>query len=64
LVANFDDGMQVTFGPDAITKQLGRFDRVMIEAREKGWKIATLNLLPRDNVPVTFRQKPKLVSAR
>jgi hypothetical protein len=56
--------MQVTFGPDAITKQLGRFDRVMIEAREKGWKIATLNLLPRDNVPVTFRQKPKLVSAR
>lgn len=64
LVANFDDGMQVTFGPDAITKQLERFDRVMIEAREKGWKIATLNLLPRDNVPVTFRQKPKLVSAR
>jgi len=36
----------------------------MIEAREKGWKIATLNLLPRDNVPVTFRQKPRLVSAR
>lgn len=64
LVANFDDGMQVTFGPDAITKQLARFDRVMIEAREKGWKIATLNLLPRDNVPVTFRQKPKLVSVR
>lgn len=64
LVAHFDDGMQVTFGPDAITKQLVRFDRVMIEAREKSWKIATLNLLPRDNVPVTFRQKPKLLSAR
>jgi cell division septal protein FtsQ len=64
LVAHFDDGMEVTFGPDAITKQLARFDRVMIEAREKSWMIATLNLLPRDNVPVTFRQKSKLVSAR
>lgn len=64
LVAHFDDGMQVTFGPDALEAQLGRFDRVMIEARQKGWKIATLNLLPRDNVPVTFREGPKLASRR
>lgn len=64
LVAHFDDGMEVTFGPDALTKQLGRFDRVMIEARQKGWKIATLNLLPRDNAPVTFREGPKLAAAR
>jgi hypothetical protein len=55
--------MEVTFGPDALTKQLSRFDRVMIEARQKGWKIATLNLLPRDNVPVTFRESPKLAAA-
>lgn len=62
LVARFEDDMEVTFNPDELDRQLPRFDRVMIEARQKGWKIATLNLLPDDNVPVTFRQPPKLAA--
>lgn len=60
LVARFEDGMEVTFNPDELDRQLPRFDRVMMEARQKGWRIATLNLLPDDNVPVTFRAPPKL----
>ncbi len=64
LVARFEDGMEVTFNPDELERQLPRFDRVMIEARKQDWKIATLNLLPDDNVPVTFRQQPKLAAKR
>ncbi len=62
LVAHFEDGMEITFNPDELDRQLPRFDRVMIEARQKGWQIATLNLLPEENVPVTFRQPPKLAA--
>lgn len=60
MVAMFRDGMEVTFSPDAWHAQLDRLDRVMAEADANGWKIATLNLIPRDNVPVTFRSPPKL----
>ncbi len=64
LVAHFDDGMEVAFSPDALDAQLPRFDRVMIEARQQGWKITSFDLLPEDNVPITFRQPPKLAIAR
>ena len=30
------------------------------EARRRGWEIDTLNLLARQNVPVTFRSPPDL----
>lgn len=68
MVAYFDeetdDKMEITFSPDSLDEQLQRFDRLMIEAHQKGWKIATLNLIPRRNTPVTFREAPRLVSAR
>lgn len=63
LIAHFEDGLEVTFNPDELDRQLPRFDRVMIEAHQKGWRIATLNLLPEENVPITFRQPPKLASS-
>jgi cell division septal protein FtsQ len=62
LVAHFDDGMRITFSPDALETQLSRFDRVMVEAHQRGWKIADLNLMPRHNVPVTFREAPRLAA--
>ena len=64
LEAQFEDGMEVTFSPDEWRAQLARFDRVMAEGRQLGWKVATLNLLPRDNVPVTFREPPRLAGTR
>lgn len=64
LVASFDDEMEITFSPDSLDEQLQRFDRLMIEAHQKGWKIATLNLIPRRNTPITFREAPRLVSMR
>jgi cell division septal protein FtsQ len=64
LVAHFDDEMEITFSPDSLDEQLERFDRLMIEAHQKGWKIATLNLIPRRNTPITFREAPRLVSVR
>ena len=62
MVARFADGMEVTFSPDRLDVQLGRFDRVLAEARRQGWKIATVNLLPQVNVPVTFREEPRLAA--
>lgn len=60
MVASFTDRSQVTFGVDDLPHQLVRLDRVRQEARARRWEIATLNLLARQNVPVTFRQPPDL----
>ena len=62
MVAQFADGMEVTFSPDALGRELKRFDRVLAEARRHEWKIATINLLPQVNVPVTFRETPRLAA--
>ncbi len=60
IVATFADQSQVTFGVDDLDQQLARLDRVRQEARHRHWQIATLNLLVRHNVPVTFRNAPDL----
>lgn len=60
MVATFADRAQVTFGIDDLDLQLTRFDRVRQEARKRNWEIGTLNLLARQNVPVTFRSAPDL----
>ncbi len=64
LVARFDDEMEITFSPDMMDEQLQRFDRLMIEAHRNGWQIATLNLIPRLNTPVTFREVPRVAAVR
>ncbi|MDZ4288028.1 MAG: FtsQ-type POTRA domain-containing protein [Prosthecobacter sp.] len=60
MVAVFADQSQVTFGVDDLEYQLARLDRVRHEAHQRQWEIETLNLLVRDNVPVTFRRAPDL----
>ncbi|HYF34312.1 MAG TPA: FtsQ-type POTRA domain-containing protein [Prosthecobacter sp.] len=60
MTALFADKSQVTFGVDDLDLQLTRLDRVRQEARQRQWQIETLNLLVRQNVPVTFRQPPDL----
>ena len=60
MVASFTDKSEITFGVDDLDVQLARLDRVRIEARQRGWEIESLNLLARQNVPITFRQPPDL----
>ena len=60
ILARFSDKTRVNFGVDDLDLQLARLDRVRDEARRRGWEIDTLNLLARQNVPVTFRNPPDL----
>lgn len=60
ILTRFTDKTQVVFGVDDLDLQLARLDRVRDEARRRGWEIDTLNLLARQNVPVTFRSPPDL----
>lgn len=58
LVAHFAGDAKITFGVDDLDPQLARFDRFMHEARERHWRVATLNLIARINTPVTFHETP------
>jgi len=60
LVAHFRGDAKVTFGVDDMAPQLARFDRVMHEARERKWRVATLNLIASVNTPVTFHETPDI----
>ena len=60
LVAHFNGDAKITFGIDDLDPQLARFDRVMHEARERKWRIATLNLIATINTPVTFHETPDI----
>ncbi len=60
IVTTFADRTEVTFGVDDLELQLVRLDRVRQEIQKRQWQVATLNLLARENVPVTFRAAPDL----
>lgn len=60
LIAHFNGDARITFGIDDLDPQLTRFDRVMHEARERKWRIATLNLIATINTPVTFHETPDI----
>ncbi|MBB5038457.1 cell division protein FtsQ/DivIB [Prosthecobacter dejongeii] len=60
MLATFADKSVITFGVDDLDVQLARLDRIRLEARQRRWEIGTLNLLARQNVPITFRQPPDL----
>ncbi|MCB1228111.1 MAG: FtsQ-type POTRA domain-containing protein [Verrucomicrobiales bacterium] len=62
VTVRFRDGLSTTFCPDRLDHQLPRFDRVMSEARRHGWKVATLDLLPEHNVPITFAEPPAILA--
>lgn len=58
LTAHFSGDAHVVFCVDDLEPQLERFDRFMHEARERKWRVATLNLLARVNTPATFHEAP------
>jgi cell division septal protein FtsQ len=58
LLVSFAGGMEVSFNPDELPPQLKRFDRVMLQARQDSWQIASLDLIPSVNVPIRFREEP------
>lgn len=60
MTALFADQTQVIFGVYDLSEQMTRLDRIRLEARHRNWRIATLNLLVKQNVPVTFRDAPDL----
>lgn len=60
LVAHFSGDTKVTFGVDDLDFQLTRFDRFTHEAQQRQWRVATLNLLARVNVPATFHEPPDI----
>ena len=49
---------QFTFGLDDIPDQLNRLDTIQAEAAQIGQDIATANLIPKRNIPVTFMVPP------
>ncbi|MBK8094321.1 MAG: FtsQ-type POTRA domain-containing protein [Verrucomicrobiaceae bacterium] len=50
----------ITFGADDLEQQLERYERVLHSTRTRQWKLATLNLIPAGNTPVTFHGTPDL----
>ncbi len=60
MTASFADASLITFGVDDLKEQFARLDRIRLEAQHRQWRIATLNLLVKQNVPVTFRDAPNL----
>lgn len=60
MTATFADQAQMIFGVDDLAEQMTRLERIRLEARHRNWRIGTLNLLVKQNVPVTFRDAPDL----
>ncbi|MGI8605185.1 MAG: cell division protein FtsQ/DivIB [Verrucomicrobiales bacterium] len=54
LVAKFSDDAVVTFGFDEAPAQWQRLKLIMDIAAKEGKRLATANLVPRKNVPITF----------
>jgi cell division septal protein FtsQ len=61
LDATLQTGLQVTFAWDDLEAELPRFDRIMLEAKERKWSLATVNVINERNFGVTF-QKPASVT--
>lgn len=60
LVASFADGSEVTFPVDELDGGLQRFDRIRRAARARQWQIATLNVIPKKNIPIKFHSEPDM----
>jgi cell division protein FtsQ len=55
LTVTFDSQLTAILPAEDVTKQLQRLARVIREAEEQKWQIATVDLLVEKNVPVTLR---------
>jgi len=60
MQADFAGKYQVIFAVDDLDLQLARLDCVQEQVRQRNWKIQTLNLLARENVPIIFKEVPDL----
>ncbi|MEZ5302618.1 MAG: hypothetical protein R3F11_18580 [Verrucomicrobiales bacterium] len=58
VVALLDDQSRVIFSLRDIEGQLATLGRVLAEAEQRGWAIASLNLMMKKNIPVTFFDAP------
>lgn len=52
------DGTAATFGLGDHERQISRLRAAMDHANQKSYAIATINLIPRHNVPITLRTEP------
>jgi hypothetical protein len=50
-------GTLATFGLDDHKRQLDYFNQALHHARKKGYEIETINLIPKQNVPLTIRDE-------
>ncbi len=48
-------GTTATFGLDDHSRQLDYFSQALHHAQKKGYEIGTINLIPKQNVPITIR---------
>jgi hypothetical protein len=55
LEVKFESGLAAILPAEGFTKQLQRLTRIVREAAQQKWQIATVDLLVEKNVPVTFR---------
>jgi cell division septal protein FtsQ len=55
LTVTFDTQLTAILPAEGITKQLQRLSRVIHEAEDQKWQLATVDLLVEKNVPVTLR---------
>lgn len=61
------DGTLATFGLDGHTRQLDYLSKALHHAEKKGYEIETINLIPKQNVPITVRnevQPPRAIPVR
>ncbi len=58
LAAQYDALFTVIFPADEFEPQMRRLERVVHEASQRKWELATVDLLVADNVPLTLRGTP------
>lgn len=58
LAAQYDALFTVIFPADEFEPQMRRLERVVNEAAQRKWELATVDLLVEDNVPLTLRGTP------
>jgi hypothetical protein len=52
------DGTEATFGLGDHERQINRLRAAMDHANQKSYAIATINLIPQHNIPITLREEP------
>jgi POTRA domain, FtsQ-type len=64
LLVTTRDGTEATFSLGDHEPQIARLRAAVNHAAEKGYHLATINLIPKYNVPITLREEPAPPKAR